>query len=81
MDFIKECFAEHVGTFAEKLKEVGFSADQAMQCLPETASGIIASMQNTGVENMMAALLSEEPSQLIKSVNVEAIANKLGDES
>ena len=27
---------------------------------------------------MMAALLSEEPSQLLRSINVEAIANKLG---
>lgn len=78
MDCRKECFAEHGGTFAEKLQEVGFSAEQAGQFLRKTESGIMAGMQNTGVENMMATLLSEEPSQLSKLIKVEAIANKLG---
>jgi len=35
-------------------------------------------MQNTGVENMIATLLSEEPSQLSKIIKLEAIASKLG---
>jgi len=77
MGFIKECFEDHDGTFTEKLKGVGFTANQAQQFLPETASGILCFIQNTGTDKIIKILLSDDPSQLLSSLNVDAIGKKL----
>jgi len=78
MDFIKECFKEQDGAFLEQLKGAGFSTDQARQFLPEAASGILDSAQDTGIEAITKQLVADGPSQLLSSVNADAIAEKLG---
>lgn len=81
MDFIKDCFKEHGGAFIEQLKVAGFSVDQAKQFLPEAASGILDSTQDTGVDQITKQFASGGPAELLSSVNVAAIAEKLGIDS
>lgn len=77
MDFIKECFEDRDGTFTEKLKGVGFTADQAQQFLPEMASGISCFIQNTGTDKIIKILLSDDPSQLLSALNVDVIGKNM----
>jgi len=81
MDIIENCFKEHGGALIEQLTVAGFSVDQATQFLPEAASGIANATQDTGVEQITSRLLSGDPSELFDSVNVAAIAAKLGIDS
>lgn len=78
MDFIKECFKEHDGALIDQLKGAGFSGYRARQFLPEAATGILDSSQDTSVEQMTEQMVSGAPSQFLNSVNVEVIAEKLG---
>jgi hypothetical protein len=81
MDFIKDSFKEHEGALIEQLKVAGFSVDQAKQFLPEAATGILDSTQDAGVEQITKRLLSGDPSELSGSVDIAAIAAKLGIDS
>jgi lipase chaperone LimK len=78
MNFIKECFEEHDGALVDQLKGAGFSDYRAKQFLPEAATGILDSSQDTSVEQMTEQMVSGAPSQFLNSVNVEVIAEKLG---
>lgn len=76
MDFIKQCFELYSDALKQKLKTAGLTDDQVRKIMPELAS-VMTSMNYTGLEKMMAALLSEDPSQLTASLDVESIARKL----
>lgn len=78
MDFIKECFNEHDGALIDQLKGAGFSGYRARQFLPEAATGILDTSQDTSVEQMTKQMVSGAPSQFLNSVNIEVIAEKLG---
>ena len=78
MDLIKECFEEQGGALTEQLKAAGFSGDQAGQFLPEAASGILDSAQGMDIAEITSQLVSDEPSQFLNAINVDAIAEKLG---
>lgn len=78
MDVIKECFRENAGTFTEKLKAAGFSVDQARQFLPEIESSILDSVENSGVAKMITCLVSEEPSRMFSTSDINLMAIKLG---
>jgi hypothetical protein len=78
MDFIKECFKEHDGALIDQLKGAGFSGYRAKQFLPEAATGILDTSQDTSIEQMTEQMVSGAPSQFLNSVNVEVIAEKLG---
>ena len=78
MDFINECFNEHDGALVEQLQVAGFSNYRAWKFLPEAASGILDSAQNSGVEQISEKLIAGAPSQFLSSVNVALIAEKLG---
>lgn len=77
MNFIKECFEENSGAFTEKLEGVGFSIEQAQNFLPETATSILASGQNIDIAQAIRDLLSETPGQLLNSIDVDSISEKL----
>ena len=78
MDFINECFNEHDGALVEQLKDAGFSSYRAWKFLPEAASGILDSIEGSGVEQITEKLMTGAPSQFLSSVNVAVIARKLG---
>jgi hypothetical protein len=78
MDFINECFNEHDGALVEQLKDAGFSNYRAWKFLPEAASGILNSAQDSGLEQITEKLMTGAPSQFLSSVNVTVIAEKLG---
>jgi len=77
MDLLKECFKEHDGALIDQLKGAGFSGYRARQFLPEAATGILDSSQDTGVEQMAKQMVSGAPSHFLSSVNVAVIAEKL----
>lgn len=78
MEFIKQCFTEHDGVFMEKLKEIGFTPDQASQFLPLAATEISESVNNSGATKIISDLMSDGPSSMIASLNIESLAQKLG---
>lgn len=78
MDFLKECFKENDGALMEKLKGAGFSTAQARQFLPEAASGFSEATQDMSAEQVAGQLVSDDPAQFLRSVNANAIAEKLG---
>lgn len=78
MDFINIYFDEYSSAFTRKLEDVGITGDLATQFLSETASAILYSIKNTNLEKTIEILLSDNPSQLIKTINVHTMAKKLG---
>ena len=78
MDFIKKCFDENSSEFAEKLTNTGFSVDQAEVFLPETATSIMQYIKNAHLEDVIKVLLSDDPSQILNSVDTGAIVNAMG---
>ena len=81
MEIIKNCFKEHGAALIEQMTMARLSVDQATQFLPEAASGVLNSTQDTGVEQITTRLLSGDPSELSDSVNIAEIAAKLGIDS
>ena len=77
MDFITNCFEEYGGAFNGRLKTIGFSDDLAKEFLTEIASGIFYIIKNANLEKTIKILLSDDPSRLLNSINVKAIAKKL----
>jgi hypothetical protein len=77
MDFITNCFEEYGGAFSGRLKAAGFSDDLVKEFLTEIASGIYYIVKNTNLEKTIKILLSDDPSRLLMSINVKAIATKL----
>lgn len=78
MDFIKNYFEEYSSALTRKLEDAGITGDLASQFLPESASAIQYTIKNTKLEKTIKILLSDNPSQLLKSVNVYEMAIKLG---
>ena len=78
MDFIKIYFDEYSSAFTIKLELVGITGDLATQFLSETASAIMYTINNTNLEKTIEILLSDNPSQLLKTINVHEMAKKLG---
>jgi len=77
MNFITTCFTEYDSALSELLKGAGFTADQTRKFLPNAASGIVDSFQCKDIEEIISAFGSKEPTQLIGSINVIAIAKKV----
>lgn len=78
MDFITNYFEEYGDAFSGRLKASGFSDDLAKEFLTEIASGIYYIIKNENLEKTIKILLSNDPSRLLNSINVKAIATKLG---
>ena len=78
MDFITECFENHNQTFRKKLKSAGYTPEQIVVFLPEVASSMKASVQKSGADSLIAGLISNGPGQLLRSIDTNAIATKLG---
>ena len=78
MNFITNCFEEYGGAFSGSLKASGFSDDLAKEFLTEIASGVFYIIKNASLEKTIKILLSDDPSRLLNSINVKAIATKLG---
>ena len=78
MDFIKIHFDEYSSALSKKLEDAGITGDLASQFLTETASAIQYTIKNSSLEKTIKILLSDNPSQLLKSVNAHEMAKKLG---
>ena len=63
---------------AGNLVRAGFSQDQAREFLAVAASSILESFHHREIEEIIAAMGSEEPTRLLNTVNVNALADKLG---
>lgn len=78
MDFIRRCFEEHNSALTKRLIIAEFTIDQARLFLPEAASGIFESAQNTSLFQTIACLFSNSPYQLPRNIDVNSIAIKSG---
>ena len=78
MDFIRNYFEEYGDAFSGRLKASGFSDDLAKEFLTEIASGIFHIIKNANLEKTIKILLSDNPSQLLRLINVYEMATKLG---
>ena len=77
MHFIKKCFTEYDRAFLMRLEDVGIYGDSARQFLSETTSGILYVFKNTSYEKTISILLSDNPGQLLESINIEVMAKKM----
>lgn len=78
---IRECFEENAGAFTRGLQAAGFSVEQADKFLPEAASGILESTNESGITQLIAGFASGGPAKLLSEINVDAIADKLGTDA
>ena len=76
MDFIKNCFDEFSTLLLIKLKEVGIMDEVAKIFLLETAHAILHTIKHSSLEKTIEILLSNNPSQILKAVNINQIAYK-----
>lgn len=81
MNYISRCFTAYNGAFTESLIAAGFSADQARQFVEITVSFILYTVKNNDLKKTVEILLSDDPSQLLKMIDTDDIASKLGIES
>ena len=65
------------GAFTESLKATGFSDDQASQFVTATVSCILHTIKNTDLKILVEILLSDDPSQLLNSIDADDIASNL----
>jgi len=77
MDFIKCCFEEKKATLTNSLKQAGLPDDITVKFLSETSTAIINVIEKSNLEKTIEILLSDNPAQLLQSINVQAMANKL----
>lgn len=78
MNLIKECFVEDCSAFSERLVEIGFTNDQMVNFLPEAASRISYAAHKTGVFQTMSHLMSGREYELLRTIDVAAMAKKSG---
>jgi len=77
MDFIKHCFDENKSALTSRLKQAGLPGSMSEQFLPETAAAVMNIIEKSNLEKTIEILLSNNPSQLLQSINVQVMANKL----
>lgn len=58
----------------EQLQVAGFTTEQVFQFLPAVASGILKAFQHKEIEEIIATMGIDEPTKLLGTVNVSAIA-------
>lgn len=78
MNFIERFFGVNNAVLCGRLQDAGFTAEQAGKLLPEAASGILKAYQHKDIELIISALEADEPTQLLDTVNINAIANNIG---
>ena len=78
MDLIEQCFNEHNKALLKRLIAADFSIEEATQLLPEIELALYISSRKTGEFQTIARLFSKYPYEITKSVNVDALAMKVG---
>jgi len=77
LNFIQKFFGVNSSVLSERLQDSGFTVEQASKFLPEAASGILNAYQHKEIELIISALEMDKPTKLLKTVNVNAIANNI----
>ena len=78
MDFVKKYFDEYDSAFIMRLKDVGIVGDVARQLLTETSSEIMSLIKKTRLEKSIVILSSDDPSQLLSSIDINTMVKRLG---
>lgn len=78
MNFVEEFFQDNGNDLLLQLQDSGFSREQAVRFLPEASASILKAFHHKAIEEIIAAISMAEPSRLLKTVNTQAIAEKLG---
>jgi hypothetical protein len=78
MNFIQKFFGAKSGVLSARLKDAGFTTEQASIFLPEAASSILNAFEHKEIERIIAALEIDEPKKLLHAINVNAMANNIG---
>ena len=77
MDFVKECIEERSYALMDELDLSGFSIEQARAFLPVAVSGLLKSIQTSGIIHT-SNVLNNDPAQLVTTINSAAISTQLG---
>lgn len=78
MNFVKKYFDAYESAFTIRLKDAGIADDLASRLLAETSSDILSVIKKSRLEKSIVILLSDDPSQLLSSINIDMMAAKLG---
>jgi hypothetical protein len=78
MNLIRQCFDQQNKALMQRLVGVDFSLDQARQFLPEAALGLCLSSQKTSEFQTIASLFTKSHYQLLRNIDVDAIAKNTG---
>jgi len=81
MDLIRQCFDRQNKALMQRLIGVKFSPDQARLFLPEAALGLYLSSQRTSEFQTIASLFTRSHHQLLRNIDVDAIAKNTGIDS
>ena len=81
MMLISDCFDEHNKTLMNRLIAVEFTFDQARQFLPEAILALCHASRNTNEFQAIACLFSKSRYQLLRIIDVDAIARNAGIDS
>jgi hypothetical protein len=78
MNFIKKCFDQYNSALTMYLNDAGIVGDLSKQFISETVLGIMYAIKNSSLDDVIVILVSDDPSQLLKLINVDGMANNLG---
>jgi len=77
MHSINRCFYEKNATYSTNLEHAGFTDDMVKQFLPETTVALLNIIENNNLEKTIEILLSNNPAQLLNSIDTDVLAKKL----
>jgi len=81
LNFVQACFEKHICDCIECLENVGFSVDQIINFLPESALNILDAMQSVSLYQAITCMQSNNPASLLRAIDVDSMASKLDMDS
>jgi len=77
LNFVQTFFKENTSEYIACLEDVGFTADQILDFLPEAALGILDATQSITMYQAITCMQENNPAFLLRSINVDAMSHKL----
>lgn len=78
MEFLKQIFHDQNKVFVSLLQNQGFSVDQANDFIYEVACSLSTSNPDMDIPLAIKQLISDEPAQILHSIDSKSLAKKLG---
>ena len=78
MDLVKQFLDVKGGATISALADAGFSRDQATRFIPEAIRDLVGAVQSQDLQRLLDTDSAQQASQLLRAVDISALAARLG---